>query len=87
MDETEIITEMFTELSDEAAPIDFQGELIERLDTIIENQSEISAQLQVVIDRQSDIQYGLLCIFGLALLAAAFKIVWTVVAKWLFGGV
>ena len=87
MDNEDMITEMFSVAADEMSYPDYQSQLMERLDSIIENQSYISAQLQVVIDRQSDIQYGLLCIFGLALLAAAFKIVWTVVAKWLFGGV
>lgn len=69
------------------SPDDFQTELLSRLDTIIENQSDISDQLHVVIEGQAAISKALYSILGLAILAVAFKLLWTAVAKWLFGGV
>ena len=87
MENEEIFSEMFEELSDELSGTDFQSQLMERLDTIIENQTDISSQLHVVIEGQLAILNALYSILGLAILAIGFKIVWTVLAKWLFGGV
>lgn len=74
-------------LGEEVTPADFQAEFMDKLDAIIENQSDISAGLDVVIEGQSAISNALYSILGLAILAIGFKIIWTVVAKWLFGGI
>lgn len=87
MENEETIAEMFSAGTEELSDIDFQSQLMEKLDTIIENQSDISNQLDVVIEGQSAISNALYSILGLAILAIGFKIIWTVVAKWLFGGV
>lgn len=87
MESEEIISEMFEQFSDEVPESDFQLQLMDKLDTIIENQSDISNQLNIVIEGQSAISYALYSILGLAILAIGFKIIWTVVAKWLFGGI
>ena len=78
---------MFEQFSDEVQGTDFQLQLMDKLDAIIENQSDISAGLDVVIEGQSAISNALYSILGLAILAIGFKIIWTVVAKWLFGGI
>ncbi len=87
MESEEIISEMFEQFSDEVQGTDFQLQLMDKLDAIIENQSDISAGLDVVIEGQSAISNALYSILGLAILAIGFKIIWTVVAKWLFGGI
>lgn len=87
MESEEIISEMFEQFSDEVPESDFQLQLMDKLDTIIENQSDISNQLDVVIEGQSAISNALYSILGLAILVIGFKIIWTVVAKWLFGGI
>lgn len=87
MDNEDMITEMFSVAADEMSYPDYQSQLMERLDSIIENQSYISARLDVVIEGQTAVSNALYCVLGLAILAIAFKIAWTVLAKWLFGGV
>ena len=87
MENEEIYSEMFEQLTDELSGTDFQSQLMERLDAIIENQTDISAQLHVVIEGQSAISNALYSILCLAILVTGFKIIWTVLAKWLFGGV
>lgn len=87
MENEETIAEMFSVGAEELSDADFQSQLMEKLDAIIENQSDISNQLNVVIEGQSAISNALYSILGLAILAIGFKIIWTVVAKWLFGGV
>lgn len=87
MENEEIFFEMFDLSSDEISGTDFQTELFDKLDTIIENQSDISNQLDIVIEGQSAISNALYTILGLSILVIGFKIVWTVVAKWLFGGI
>lgn len=87
MESEEIISEMLEQFSDEMPGTDFQSELMDKLDTIIENQSDISDSLNTVIEGQAAISNALYSILGLAILAIVFKIIWTVVAKWLFGGI
>lgn len=74
-------------LGDDNAPSDLQTELFNKFDTIIENQSDISNKLDIVIDGQAAISYALYSILGFAILITAFKILWTFLAKWLFGGI
>lgn len=87
MENEEIFFEMFDLSSDEVAVTDFQTELFNKLDTIIENQSDISNKLDTVIEGQVAISYAIYSILGLAILIAAFKILWTILSKWLFGGI
>lgn len=87
MENEEIFLEMFDLSSDEVAGTDFQAELFDKLDTIIENQSEISEKLDVAINGLSAISYALYTIIAFAILVAVFKILWTFLAKWLFGGI
>ena len=87
MESEEIISEILEQFSDEISGTDFKSEFMDKLDTIIENQSDISDTLNTVTEGQASISYALYCILGLAILVIGFKIVWTVLAKWLFGGV
>lgn len=79
--------ELLQLIGDDNSPTDFQTDLFDKLDTIIENQSDISNQLDIVISGQSAISNALYTILGLSIFVIGFKIVWTVVAKWLFGGI
>ncbi len=87
MENEEILSEMFSAGADELSEADYQSQLMERLDTIIENQAYTSIQLQSVLEAQASAVNALYAVLGLALLITAFKILWTVVSKWLFGGV
>lgn len=87
MENEEIFLEMFDLSFDEVAGTDFQTELFDKLDTIIENQSDISEKLDVAINGLSAISYALYTIIAFAILVAVFKILWTLLAKWLFGGI
>lgn len=87
MENEEIFFDMFELSSDEVAFTDFQTKLFDKLDTIIENQSDISNKLDTVIEGQAAVSYALYSILGLSILVIGFKIVWTVVSKWLFGGI
>lgn len=87
MEDEEIISDMFGQYSDEVSWTDFQSLFMDKLDTIIENQSDVSDKLSIVIEGQAHISYALYSILGFAVLVVGFKIIWTVVSKWLFGGV
>lgn len=87
MENEEIFAEMFSAGAEDLSDADYQLQLMERLDSIIENQADIFARLNVVIEGQSAISNALYSILGLSILVIGFKIIWTVIAKWLFGGV
>ncbi len=63
------------------------SDLLEKLDTVIQNQDDISSKLDTVIEGQAAISNALYSIIGFSILIVAFKLLWTVVAKWLFGGI
>lgn len=83
-DEINGITELF---SDDQDMSEFQTKFFEKLDTVIQNQSDISDKLDTVIEGQAAISKALYSILGLAILGIAIKLLWTVIAKWLFGGI
>lgn len=74
-------------LGEDEAPTDIYYSLMDKLDAVIENQSDVSSKLDTVIEGQAAISNALYSILGLSILGIGFKILWTVIAKWLFGGI
>ena len=61
MENEEILSEMFSAGADELSEADYQSQLMERLDTIIENQAYTSIQLQSVLEAQDCSKRSICC--------------------------